>query len=133
MRKIFVVLAGLLCACNSNNDKKAAPREHPLTGRWQLDSIDLSNKVDTELSAIAAYLTDEDRYKHVQFGFSEKGMLTEYGEDGAGMTTHFELRGDSLKLTDEDVQDVFIVKKLNASDLVLITSDTVQLFFKRTK
>lgn len=135
MRRIFLGLVIILCSCNNNNDEKpAALKKQPLTGRWQLDSIDISNKIDTsEVGVIAAYLMEDDHYRHVQFGFSENGMLTEFDQDGPGSSARFELRGDSIALVEDEPQDIFIIKKLDASNLVLLSSDTVQLFFKRVK
>lgn len=134
MRIIFIFLLVMLCACGNNNDKKTPvdSTKQLLTGYWQLDSINLNNADTAELDMVVAYLIDDDHYKNVRFLFGD-GRVTEYDENDS-LSGPFKWQGDTaIELSDTEPKEVLKIKSINNTQLVLLTGDSVLLYFKRGK
>lgn len=138
MRLLPVVVAVMvLLSCKENksgsaNNADAASDKQLLMGRWLMDSLDLSAIKDSnELDIDPLYLLTENRFKSIQFIFYQGGMMEV--NEGDSMRFPTELREDSIILLAQGGNEAFVIKKIDSTNLVLLTEDTLLYRFKRIK
>lgn len=128
-----------LSSCSWFNTDKAVP--NPLSGKWIMDSVDLSKVKDSSSAAIVVFLyklPDSNKNKTI-YDFTDSGKVYSWDADSTKKTAeNFLLSPDQLTLSfvgsSKDTNN-YVVKQLTADSLVISSNnaDSITAYFVKRK